>query len=152
MKRCRRGKPRSLKHVSCGLSQVPYGLNHMPRGINQEPCGLDGVPRRMKSACLLCGCSVCKDVGLLYRDLYIACNFEHNDILCVVNLLDFSVNASVGYDIHSRFEGVAEFLDFLLLLLLRTYHEKIHDGENCHNHYKESGVETSLSLRSGLKD
>jgi len=55
--------------------------------------------------------------------------------------LDFengAVDSAGGDNLITLLEGVAEIFEFLLLLALRTDHEKPHDEEHQDNHYPEA--------------
>ena len=66
-----------------------------------------------------------------------------------LNLLPFMAEgASDGSDILAHGQRVAEFLYFLLTLLLRANHEEIDDGEE-HDHHDDGGPHALLAR--GLK-
>ena len=66
-----------------------------------------------------------------------------------VDVLHCSVDAAAGNYFRSHLECVLETTDFLLLFLLRTNHEKPHNGENGHHHDDETHAASTLrgSLR-----
>ena len=87
------------------------------------------------------------DGALLELHLCARGDFESDDV--VVDILHLSVDAADGDNVLAHGEGVAEFLDFLLLLVLGTNHEEIYDGEeyNHHNNHFETAA-TSGSAKA----
>lgn len=81
----------------------------------------------------LCGCGACGIDGSLFKgEVYSVRYVEHN--FTVVHRLDGAVQTSNSDHGLTNRERIAEVVDFLLFLLLRTNHEEIHHCAEEHKH------------------
>ena len=72
------------------------------------------------------------------------CDFNHEDVVHIINVLNGAIETACGHDLLSALNGIAEVLDFLLFLLLRTNHEEVHDGE--HNNKHDNHAHAPIAL------
>jgi hypothetical protein len=64
---------------------------------------------------------------------------------------DGAVEAADGDNVLTFLQGVAELLNFFLLLALRANHEEVDNGEE-HDHHNDGGHHALLTLLLSLKD
>jgi hypothetical protein len=90
---------------------------------------------------------------LVDLDLDVAADLEHDGGSVLLHFVDDSVDTARGNDLVTLLEFLAEILQFLLLLALRTDHEEIHNSEDEKEHDPHAGGSTALgSCGLGLKN
>ena len=92
------------------------------------------VGRDFLSAGLFLLLSVGADGFARNGDLHAGSHFDGEGVLLFVDALDGAVDTTDGHDVLTNGERLAEFIDLLALLVLRTDHEEINDGEKHHHH------------------
>lgn len=84
--------------------------------------------------------------GQFHTDLILA--GLHDDVI-LLNVDDDAAEAANGGNVVAHLQGVAHFLRLLLLLVLRTDHQEIHQGEHSHQH-NQHAAHTGTIIHSGL--